>query len=312
MASMTIRELDLELDAAAVVPLIRATNPIAVMSVPSFVHRELSVPERAEGRSFVAEVDGRVVGFAESFRSLFATDPGIVVVGVAVAETHRRRRIGAALYDTALDHALALDATQLLVHFHETADGRAFVERRGFTEVRAETEAALDPQRVSERPQGDVRPLSSIDPRLAYVIDMEATHDMPATEEFDAMPYDEWVGHVLDHPLLAPDGSFVVFDGGEAAALSLLTADRESGRAMSWMTGTRAAYRGRGLARQAKLASIAWAAANGITTMVTFNDETNAPMLAINRRLGYAPIGRRVEWLKAGTASSPAPPAPAT
>jgi hypothetical protein len=47
-----------------------------------------------------------------------------------------------------------------------------------------------------------------------------------------------------------------------------------------------------------KLASIQWAAANGITMMATNNDETNAPMLAINRRLGYVPGGRRVEWLK--------------
>jgi len=32
--------------------------------------------------------------------------------------------------------------------------------------------------------------------------------------------------------------------------------------------------------------------------MATNNDETNAPMLAINRRLGYRPSGRRVEDLK--------------
>ena len=86
---------------------------------------------------------------------------------------------------------------------------------------------------------------------------------------------------------------------------------------MSWMTGTRRAYRGRGLALAVKLASIEWAAANGITRMLTFNDATNAPMLAVNRRLGYEPIGRRVEWLKelepqSETASSPAPPAPGT
>ena len=82
---------------------------------------------------------------------------------------------------------------------------------------------------------------------------------------------------------------------------------------MNWMTGTRRAYRGRGLALAVKLASIEWAAANGITRMLTFNDATNAPMLAVNRRLGYEPIGRRVELAQAagGTASSPAPPAPA-
>jgi len=39
--------------------------------------------------------------------------------------------------------------------------------------------------------------------------------------------------------------------------------------------------------------------AHGITQIATRNDETNAPMLAINRRLGYQPAGRRVEYLRA-------------
>jgi hypothetical protein len=47
-----------------------------------------------------------------------------------------------------------------------------------------------------------------------------------------------------------------------------------------------------------KLASIDWAARNGIVQLATRNDETNAPMLAINRRLGYRPAARRVEYLR--------------
>jgi GNAT superfamily N-acetyltransferase len=156
--------------------------------------------------------------------------------------------------------------------------------------------------------------MTTVDPHLAYDVDIETTADMPTTEPFEGMAYEEWEEHVLRHPLLAPAGSFVALVDGEAAALSLLTADPESGRAMSWMTGTRRAYRGRGLALAVKLASIQWAAANGITRMLTLNDATNAPMLAVNRRLGYESIGRRLEWLKEleGTASSPGPPAPGT
>jgi RimJ/RimL family protein N-acetyltransferase len=66
-------------------------------------------------------------------------------------------------------------------------------------------------------------------------------------------------------------------------------------------TGTLRAYRGRGLARAAKLATTQWAAANGVRQIVTDNDETNAAMLAINRSLGYQPAGRKVDWLKALT-----------
>jgi RimJ/RimL family protein N-acetyltransferase len=92
----------------------------------------------------------------------------------------------------------------------------------------------------------------------------------------------------------------------------MLLADSE-GRATNMFTGTLREFRGRGLGLAVKLASIAWATENGITSLVTTNDERNAPMLAINRRLGYVPAGRQVEYLReAETASAPAPPAPAT
>ncbi len=63
-------------------------------------------------------------------------------------------------------------------------------------------------------------------------------------------------------------------------------------------TATAAAHRERGLATLAKLAQLRWAAANGIDRVVTDNDERNAPMLAINRRLGYEPFTERRGYLK--------------
>jgi RimJ/RimL family protein N-acetyltransferase len=164
--------------------------------------------------------------------------------------------------------------------------------------VRAEPESELDPRTVIERPVGDLRSISSIDPRLAYVVDMEATHDVPSTEPFAEMPYEEWEGHVLRHPLFTAEGSFVAFDDGDAAAVSLLIVDHDTGRAVNMFTGTRTGYRGRGHALAVKLASIEWAAANGVTKLITNNDATNAPMLAVNSRLGYRFVGRRVEYLK--------------
>ena len=35
----------------------------------------------------------------------------------------------------------------------------------------------------------------------------------------------------------------------------------------------------------------------GIELLLTENDETNAPMLAINNRLGYAPIESRYSYI---------------
>ena len=57
------------------------------------------------------------------------------------------------------------------------------------------------------------------------------------------------------------------------------------------------AYRGRGLGLLVKQHSLARAAELGITSVVTQNDDTNAPMLAINRRLGYQPCGAGHSWV---------------
>ena len=298
MASMTIRELDPDRDALAVVALIRQTHPNAVIDERSWLHRVTTLPEAARHRGFVAVADGRFVGNGYAFRSFFARESRNAHLFVVVDEPHRRHGVGGALLDAVTTHARTLDVDSFVVEFHENEEGVAFASRHGFREIRAETESVLAPRSVADPvPQDlEIRPLTDVDPHLAYEVDMEATHDMPADEPFEEMTYEEWTEHVLD--LFTRDGSFVVMADGVAAALSLLIADPESGRATNMFTGTLRRYRGRGLGRAAKLASIHWAAAHGITSMATHNDESNAPMLAINRRLGYRPAGRLVVYLK--------------
>ena len=45
-----------------------------------------------------------------------------------------------------------------------------------------------------------------------------------------------------------------------------------------------------GVATALKRATIAWSAANGIEALETANDTDNAPMRAVNHRLGYQPL----------------------
>jgi len=293
MASMQIRDTDPERDAPALVELIRETEPLAVMNVASWRHRERSVPERAGLRAFVAEADGLVVGESWALRAWFGG--GRSLMHVAVREEARGRGIGSALYDVALAHARTLGSERLSSLFHETPAGVAFAAARGFREARAEQLSSVDPRTVDEQPAAELRPASAVDPHVLHRIDEETSRDMPQLGEYEPHPYEEWAEHVLAHPLFQPAGSFVAYSDGEPAAVSLLIADLESGRGGNMYTGTAAEFRGRGLALAAKLGSLRWAAEHGITQVATANDETNGPMLAINRRLGYRPAGRRVE-----------------
>ena len=302
----SIREVDPERDAEGLVALEREARPTIVISPASWLHRELTIPPRAHLRAWVAEDEGRIVGEAYALLTFFSQSSETALVGVTVAASHRRQGLGARLYELASDHAGAIGATTQLAKFYENDAGVSFARARGFAEVRAETESAVDPRTIADRPPAgvDLRRVADVDPKLVYRIDLEATLDMPTTEPVEDIPYDEWEQHVLEHPLFTAEGSFVAMVDGVAAAVSLIIADRESGRATSMFTGTLRDYRGRGLARAVKLASIEWLVANGITQLVTTNDETNAPMLAVNRRLGYRPAGRRVDYLRPAETTS--------
>jgi RimJ/RimL family protein N-acetyltransferase len=86
------------------------------------------------------------------------------------------------------------------------------------------------------------------------------------------------------------DGSRVVVGPGDRlVAWALIGSDGE-GRAVNSFTGTHPDFRGRGLARLAKLAVAAWARDEGLRVIFTGNDDSNAPMLAINERMGYEPV----------------------
>ena len=295
----SIRETDEERDVDDIVELWREALPTDVISRAAWLHYGRALPPESQLGDWVAEEGGRVVGTGYVFLG-FASSDRSAHCRVIVRGSHRRRGIGRALFDRVDAHAAAVGAERLLVDFEENDGGVAFAESLGFRQVRAEQTAVLDPRTVRlAPPQGvDLRPLHDVDPRFAYEVDMEAMLDMPSTEEFERVDFEDWAGYVLEHPLLSFDGSFVAVVDGGPAAVSLLVADPESGRGSSMFTGTMRAHRGRGLGLAVKLASIAWAARNGIVQLATRNDETNAPMLAINRKLGYRPATRRLEWLR--------------
>jgi GNAT superfamily N-acetyltransferase len=289
-------------DAAGAAGLLRALIPQFVVTTAAVRHWLRNIPERARAAYWVAVREGDIVGWGEAEFRFSAIDPQIGTLWVGVREDARRQGIGQRLYDLAERHLVDRGAWKLESWKGADAEGSAFLERRGFVETRSERLSTLDLRTAdtSEFPALEaalaaegyrvvrLRELRHR-PRDLHALFDEAQKDVPTDDEPRDLDYDEWEHLNWSDPLLDFELSAVVLHGERPVSFAWLGVDREGGRAENGLTGTLRAHRGRGLARLAKLATIRWSTEAGLHILLTGNDSANAPMLAINNRLGYRP-----------------------
>jgi GNAT superfamily N-acetyltransferase len=287
-------------DADAAAELVRPLQPGILITPAYLVHRERSEPERARRRSWLADEDGDVVGFATS--AIKWDEPGVVGrFWVGVRPDRRSRGIGAALYDLAEAHARRARVQRLTVEVDDDPDGRRFVDARGFEAISAEIVSSLDPEQtdldeldgLAESTSATGFELKTLRAMAERRDDIAAFYEAagawpPGGGEASRITADELWRYVFERPELSWDGSFVVLDGRDRlVSLASLVVDHECGRAENDWTATLPELRGRRLALLVKLASIRWARDAGIREIVTANDDDNVPMLTLNQRLGY-------------------------
>jgi len=223
-------------------------------------------------------------------------------VNVTVDPDHRGQGLGGALAAAALEHVLAHGATILRGASFDEEPPRRLATRHGFRNTGVQRISRLDLTTLPPAPpppEGvEVRSFAEVGPEAVHPVDATVTADVPEDVVWDDMPYEPWLREFWESPTLDHDASVAAVVDGEVVAITMLRTERTTGRAENDITGTLQAYRGRGLARLVKHHSLARAAALGITEVFTFNDETNAAMLAVNSRLGYRPHSQRLSWLK--------------
>lgn len=254
----------------------RAAAPYLVVSEESLLD-SLASPRRL-GHA-VARAGDAVVGVAR----LGSPGPdGEVSLKVVVHPDHRGRGAGATLL------AWAEERVGPQAALTGIADERSLpvVEGWGFMPARAHTMAAVDPRTVTPEPRHALTlvDLTTAGPEAAWAGYQAAAGDDPSGLSLP-MPYDEFLvdeWHAAQH---RPDLGRAVLVDGQVAALAMVVAAGD--RAWNAFTGTHPRHRGGGLALAVKRASLVAQAAAGITTCGTGNDDANAAMLAVNRRLGY-------------------------
>lgn len=293
--AVSIREGSVD-DIAAAARLLNDVHPTRVITEAGFRHRLLGSPPEAR-RAWWAGRDGDTLVAWASAGVDHETSARSGYVSVSVLPSHRSRSIGTTLLERALAHLE--DSSRIRSSADEA--GRSFAERHGFRHTHTSRISGVDPRTVDtgelDSARTQIASLREVGPEQTFTVDAESVLDEPGDDAIDAVEYEQWVRDYWDNPGLDFDVGRAAVVDGKAVAVTYVMVDPESRRAFSAYTGTLRAYRGRGLARLAKLGVMRRLAELEVTLALTENDETNAPMLAINQRLGYRPIESRYSYV---------------
>ena len=284
-------------DYAAFAAIVNAVTPEAPTTVDNLMWQDQTYPG---GGRWLAELDDRTVGAGTVGRIyMFAPDFDAFWGSIEVLPDARRRGVGSALFAVLGD--VARDAGK--THFHMPASSSrpesvAWLEHRGFVEYDRWKIVQLDLAGLApppiETPPGVT--ITSLEGRPDLVeavhrVALEAFPDIPTGgEPMAAGTMDEFRARDVDRAGIPSGGFAVALDettGDAVGFASIMFLPGSTTRAYHDMTAVRRAWRGRGVGRALKQATIAWAVRSGLESLETGNEEANAPMRALNARLGY-------------------------
>ena len=240
-----------------------------------------------ETRHWLAEEDGEPVGCVFVARS---SVPGRAFVLPRVVPEARGRGVGTALVHAAAAYVAELACESVRSHVDGgDAGSLRFAERNGFLEVDRQVELVrtLGGNEHAATPPAGVE-LEEFPPERAEELRpllAEAAEDMPVAGGIGAEFVDQLVDELREarYIVVARDGSAIV---GIAGLIRYGAREEALEHAM---TTVARAHRGRGIARALKQACVHWAAGAGYRELVTWTQQGNDAMQAVNERVGFRP-----------------------
>ncbi len=301
--SYHIRPPDTIIDLPRIVELVNTVNPEPMSEEAFRAQQEREVPGRVRYAAVTVDESGVIGGYVSIVRHPWMAS-GHFWARVIVDPALRRRGLGELLYQHALDFLHTQPVTHLLSEVRDTcSEDLEFARRRGFTVQRHLSVSRLSLAEFNPVPfAGIIEEASSAGINFFTLADVEMTQenqwklyqlhhacaaDNPAYEGWDFPDFPTFCHTTFDSPRYLPGMHLVAADGEHWIGLASLDHYAEQRAMHNGFTGVLRAYRRRHLALTLKLLSISIAQSYNIDYFYTNNDSTNAPMLAINHRLGY-------------------------
>ncbi|MGC5335079.1 GNAT family N-acetyltransferase [Micromonospora sp. DT62] len=285
-------------DLAPVAGLLRAVRPHLVVTPELLAWQATGKPAERFGM-LVAEAGDGIAGVARTGLLYESAEAGLGFVNLVVRPEGRGQGVGSALLAAAEERLAGLGVRRAYARVVDEPAPLAFAERRGYRAGRRSVILGLDLAAAlpaAPDPPAGVRlgtAADLVDPRPLYEADLAAAADEPGDVGRDETGFSDWRAAYWDRPDLDRALSMVATADGVVVAFSLALTDGRD-RYLSGMTGTRSGWRGRGLARSVKHASLRAARSAGFRWASTINDAGNDAMRAVNAWFGYRPVA--AEW----------------
>jgi GNAT superfamily N-acetyltransferase len=284
-----------ESDAEAAVALQLEVDDAAVVSPAGWLEDRRRISTRRRWLGLAAELDGELVGVGQAGLNTSTTTPGAAWLRLAVTASKRRRGIGSALHDALCGHLAEIEAGQVTTFVRRTEEGERFAAARGWRRMLTAPVIALDPRDAPAPapPAGFTCVSAGEFGRLEPIFELtrRTVAEEPSPIPSDDLRYEDWLNEWEDPDLDHDASTLVVHDDVPVAFAYVMIAGNRGQHAG---TGTVPELRGRGLATAAKCRALRVAAAKGVTRITTSNAEENSAMRAINRKLGFEPIGEHL------------------
>jgi ribosomal protein S18 acetylase RimI-like enzyme len=301
--NITIRQADPQRDYGRAAEII---NSFERQPITADTLREWDqITKEGSLRRRMVAVDGdQIVGYSVVSHNTWDKDE-LYVTWVVVDPEKREFGVGAMLLDEAMAFAQGCGAKILSAEVrNDSITSVEFAQRRGFVIQHELFESVIKLKKFRpSRFAGVIEAVEASGIRLFSLAEAgdtrEARHQLWEVNYATYMDDPASTGSFPDSDAMniifntnswfRPDGQILAADGDKYVGLSAVGYFKETNSAYNLMTGVMPDYRGRKIALALKLLSIRAAKKWGVDSIRTNNDSQNAPMLAINHKLGYVP-----------------------